>query len=136
MPRRRPSTIGAAQPARRQIDAPRTHPRRISGKFVAAVVRLERHHNHLRPGDVLRALRTWLGNVRGPARQLVDDFGGCPCGCTLDHREVLDIALASLPTKAARELRSIVDAADQLFVDRTLPDLWADPGDPWWKRRM
>jgi hypothetical protein len=66
----------------------------------------------------------------------MDDFGGCPCGCTMDYREVVEVALLSLPRRAARELRDFVEAADQLFLSRTLPDLWADPRAPWWLQRM
>ncbi|WP_091400939.1 hypothetical protein [Micromonospora saelicesensis] len=116
----------------------RAHFHGISSKAVADVVRLERHNNRLHPGDVGRALRGWTDKVRGPARDLLDDFGGCPCGCTSDYRdrEVLDIALRSLTGKTARELRRVVSAADDLFLSRTLANPWADPGDPWWEQRI
>ncbi|MGC4870081.1 hypothetical protein ACLQ3B_32100 [Micromonospora sp. DT53] len=114
----------------------RAHLHGISGKAVADVVRLERHHNRLHPGDVGRALRGWTDKARGPARDLLDEFGGCPCGCTSDHRRLLDIALRSLTGRTARELRRVVDAADDLFLSRTLPNPWADPRDPWWEQRI
>ena len=104
--------------------------------MVADIVRLERRDNRLRPGDIGDALRRWTGIARGPAAALLHDFGECPCGCAWACREVLDIALRSLPRRAARELRRPVEAADQLFLARTLPDLWADPCSPWWDQRM
>ncbi|MCI4061990.1 hypothetical protein MRQ36_05185 [Micromonospora sp. R77] len=114
----------------------RAHLPGMSGKIVADIVRLERRDSRLRPGDIHRALHGWTDTARGPARQLREDFGGCPCGCTLDHREVLDIALGALPRRAARQLRRAVDAADDLFLSRTLANPWADPRDPWWEQRL
>ncbi|MEU5903742.1 hypothetical protein ABZ780_05135 [Micromonospora sp. NPDC047467] len=104
--------------------------------MVADIVRLERRDNRLRPGDIGEALQHWTAIARGPAARLVDDFGECPCGCTLAYREVLEIALQSMPRRAARELRRLVDATDQLFLSRTLPNLWAHPHAPWWEQRM
>lgn len=114
----------------------RAHLRGISGKVIADIVRLERHHNQLRPGDISSALQSWIRIARGPMAEFLDDFGGCPCGCTKDYRDVLEIALRSLTRQAARELRCLVDTTDQLFLNRTLPNLWSDPRDPWWMRRM
>lgn len=128
--------LRAAKPSRRQVHESRAHFRGISGKVVADIVRVERQDNRLRPGDIGRALRGWTGIARGPARHLLDDFGGCPCGCTFDYREVLDIALRSLPRRAARELRRVVGAADDLFLSRTLANPWADPRAPWWEQRI
>ncbi|WP_430500776.1 hypothetical protein ACQRWP_03615 [Micromonospora trifolii] len=113
----------------------RAHFHGISGKAVADFVRLERH-NRLYPGEIGRALRAWTDKARGPARDLLDDFGGCPCSCTSDYRKVLDIALRSLTGKTARELRRAVGAADELFLSRTLANPWADPSDPWWEQRI
>lgn len=136
MPRKRPAALRAAIPRRREIRESRAHLRGISGKVVADIVRLERRNNQLWPGDISRAFQGWIRIARGPMTEFLDDFGGCPCGCTKDYRDVLEIALRSLPRQAARELRCLVDATDQLFISRTLPDLWADPHDPWWKQRM
>jgi hypothetical protein len=108
----------------------------MPGRVVADFVRLERRHNQLRPGDISRALHGWIGVARDPAAEMLDDFGGCPCGCTNEYRDVLEIALLSLPRQSARELRRLVEATDRLFLRRTLPDLWAYPGYPWWRRRM
>ncbi|MEW2542459.1 hypothetical protein ACWEOR_08105 [Micromonospora chalcea] len=126
----------AAEPSRRQVHGSRKHLQRVSGKVVADIVRLERQDNRLRPGDIGYALQRWIGIARGPARQLLDDFGGCPCGCTLDYREVLDIALRSLPGRAARELRRVIEEADDRFLGRTLANPWADPRAPWWEQRL
>jgi hypothetical protein len=136
MPRRPPSAVRTSQPSRRLAHDSRAQFQGIAGKVVADVVRLERQDNRLRPGGIRRALQGWIGIAHGPAAGLLNDFGGCPCGCTLDYREVLDIALRSLPERAVRELRQVVVAGDNLFLSRTLPDLWADPRDPWWKQRM
>lgn len=136
MPRKRPAALRAALPRRRETYESRAHLPGISGKIIADIVRLERRHNQLWPGDITRALRGWIGVARDPATELLGNFGGCPCGCTQEYRYVLEIALRSLPRQAARELRRLVEATDRLFLSRTLPDLWCYPGDPWWRRRM
>ncbi|MDG4809961.1 hypothetical protein O7634_24685 [Micromonospora sp. WMMD1120] len=108
----------------------------MSGKVAADIVRLERRDKRLRLGDIARALRGWSRQARGPASDLLDEFGGCPCGCTSHHRHVLDLALRALPRRTARELRSVVEAADDRFLSRTLANPWADPSAPWWQQRL
>jgi hypothetical protein len=48
----------------------------------------------------------------------------------------LEQALQALPRRSARRLRHLLDPLDALFAARTLPDPLADPGSPWWRRRL
>jgi len=44
--------------------------------------------------------------------------------------------MSRLPRGAARELRRMVEALDEVFLSRTLPDPGVPEEQPWWTRRM
>lgn len=62
-----------------------------------------------------------------PAREVVP--------CSTDERAVLELALHALPSRPARELRSMVEPLDALYMARTWPDPYASPDEGWWARR-
>lgn len=51
------------------------------------------------------------------------------------HREELERAVRALPRHHGARLRAVVEAADEDFLAKTLPDHHADPAQPWWWRR-
>ena len=137
MPRRRPSQIRAAcRRDRRQTHAG-SQPGLTagSGALASAVTRLERER--LWPGAIAQALRQWSRIARRPNLAL---SGGCGCPLcnpfyTTDERAVLELALHALPARSARELRSLVEPLDELYLKRTWPDPNAPAEDGWWARR-
>jgi hypothetical protein len=101
---------------------------RGSARLIDAVRRWEPH-----PGAVAWSLRIWADAVRRPHyihyRSRTWDFPH-------EVRETLEAALCALPTRAARELRELVQPLDDIYLANTSNDPFAARGDPWWKRRL
>lgn len=108
---------------------------RGSGRLAGAISRLERER--LWEGAVAQALRRWSQLAHSPRRAFSDGCG-CPlCDpfSTTEVRAVLELALHALPSRAARELRVLVEPLDDLFRARSWPDPAASPDEGWWARR-
>lgn len=136
MPRRRPSQLRAERrlrPQRHGLSEPGLA--RGSSTLAGAVARLER--DRLWSGAVAQALQRWSRVAHRPALAF---SGGCGCPLcnpiyTADERAVLELALHALPSRAARELRDLVDPLDELYLARSWPDPTLSPDDGWWTRR-
>ncbi len=110
----------------------------LSGPASEAVARFEAVK--FGPGAVARAFSVWKRSVQGPVRCLRfrdDDCGIAECcRAHLAARDLLETAALQLPTRVARELRSLIRPYDEIFESKSL----ADPGVPasewWWKRRF
>lgn len=111
MPRRRPSSVREAHLWHGRLGGARFSilPGASTG-LAASVVRLERAR--LEPGAVARSLITWSGETARP--------GSCSPFEVRRACEVLTTALAALPVKASRELRTRIVG---LPVGRQLPVL-------------
>ncbi|NXY94588.1 hypothetical protein HYE82_09320 [Streptomyces sp. BR123] len=111
----------------------------ISGTFLAGIGRVERRLYE--PGATHAAWLGWRELAHGPGPRFVyPDFRmHYPC-CEPpwggDHRQVLEDIGRALPPGAARQLRAVLTPLDERFLARTLPDPYAAPGDPWWRRRL
>lgn len=127
MPRRRPARLRAHLPIRQGPGPLVRQISRVSASTSRAIAELERAR--LQPGDIAGALDGWARFVRGPRRSLNDDAYPselCPCSsCQRDHpvelRQTLHTALHALPTKAARELRALVQPLDETYLARSIP---------------
>ena len=53
-----------------------------------------------------------------------------------DARDVLDDAAHMLPRRLARQLYHLIAPFDRAYAAKTLPDPFADPALPWWRRRL
>lgn len=92
----------------------------LSSSALAEIDRLERTRNYLQAGDVGRAVRLWKNHVRLPTRELwlyyeygdVHDF--C-CGSPVEARHLLEVVIAALSPRGARELRVIIGRLDALM---------------------
>ncbi|TDC72192.1 hypothetical protein E1193_28255 [Micromonospora sp. KC606] len=108
--------------------------------LVHAVSRWERRH--LWPGAVTEAYERYRRFVYRSGR-LIYGLPGDLCPCCVDYyglssddpRATLQQALDHMPKGKGRELRHKVAALDARFLARSLPDPWAPPGWPWWRRR-
>ncbi|MFI2367036.1 hypothetical protein [Streptomyces sp. NPDC018833] len=83
-------------------------------------MRVEETRTYLWTGAVGEALAQWRQFVHQPNRRLYDPaYSGCTewlcCGDPLRARELLEGAICALPRRAARELRMIVLALDDLY---------------------
>ncbi len=107
----------------------------LPGRANAEVLQLQRRRPDL---SVVESLATYRREIRRPGRWLRLLENDCPCpACDVTHhRDVLEAAMHALPGPAARELRRIVDALDDEFLRKTLPDPHAPPDLPWWHRRV
>ncbi|MFF7212069.1 hypothetical protein ACFZAU_16285 [Streptomyces sp. NPDC008238] len=97
----------------------------------AAAARLERER--LWPGALAQALLQWSRTARGLSGGSVCPL--CDPFYKTDERTVLELALHALPSRPARELRSMVEPLDALYMARTCPDPYASPDAGWWARR-
>ncbi|GAA5075575.1 hypothetical protein GCM10023336_64960 [Streptomyces similanensis] len=98
------------------------------------------------PGATDRALRRYRAFAQSPGRRpLYPQDAECSCrGCSFDDvrhaRDVLDEVLRQLPARAREELRRRVARLDAAYLQRTLPDPFADRrqwrSDLWWRRRL
>lgn len=141
MARRSPGALRAqSKPAGR--DAGKIRP--IDGLSIranAAVARLQLRHPEI--GSVATALVGYRRAIRGAGRWLDLGLDDCPCSTCdpVDQRDVLGDALRLLSVAARRELRRVVDALDEEFLRKTLPDpraaeLSAWHAQAWWRQRL
>jgi hypothetical protein len=90
-------------------------------------------------GEVAHSLRRWSSSTRQPSRD-VAPFYGCDETDLRDGeyhvRTLLEIALQALRTKARRELRAVIEPADDRILRRTVNNPFESPDLPWWKRRI
>lgn len=98
-----------------------------------ALDRLDRPE--LSSAEVAEALRRWQQIAAMPAGRLAtphNDFTEFDGPMT---RADLERALAALTRRQARELRHLVEAADETFRAKTSNNPRADHRQPWWARR-
>lgn len=92
----------------------------VSAATTRAITAFE--HVHSYPGSVAGSFRTWSRFVRGPARAIVGfSYEDYEPDDPFTSRSVLRMALAALPGKAARELRTLLRPLDELYLARSLP---------------
>ncbi|GAA1463791.1 hypothetical protein NE857_00340 [Nocardiopsis exhalans] len=141
MPRRRPGALRAEQP---RAESPRSHIRGISSGTCHAIHLIERRSRHPSHsvGFTAIALDKYERFVRTGGQEalyLADAAYECP-GCILDDvrhaRDLLESVLRRLPKRARTELHRRLTPLDELYLRRTLPNPFADPDDPWWRRRF
>lgn len=96
---------------------------RVSAATSRAIREFERARSH--PGLVAQSLHAWSRFVHGPARAIVADLTYTDDWHDADDpvtaRYMLRMALAALPGKAARELRTLLEPLDELYLTRSLP---------------
>lgn len=122
---------------------------RLSARTVSAVHRAEcgRHGDDgLWPGVTAMALRSYRSFLARPGRWLYPAFSVCGCRtCAVPDdvavaRDVLELVLLRLPSRARRELAALLEPLDEELERRTLPDPFAHRrpwrGDAWWHRRI
>jgi hypothetical protein len=137
MPRRRPAQLREDTPAR--FARPVPHLPGVPKAALHSLLRWEQRH--LWPGAVAEAHQKYRRHVNQPGRLLYGMPGGvCPCcidyyGLADDPCGILEVALAQLSRRDGRALRRMVAALDDRLQARSLPDPWAPPEWPWWRRR-
>jgi len=110
----------------------------VPKSVVYAIIRWER--SNLWPGAVANAFDTYRRFVNRPQRTVYGTPGCCPCcidyyGLSDDPRLILQEALDHLPRGKGRRFRRLVAELDDRYLSRSLPDPWAPPEWPWWRRR-
>lgn len=112
----------------------------LSSRTNAAIVRLQLRHPKI--GSIATALTSYRRAIWRSGRWL-DLLNDCPCpSCDpVDQRDVLEGAMRRLPPAARRELRRVVDALDEEFLRKTLPDPRAAKlstwhAQAWWRHRL
>ncbi|MFF4170851.1 hypothetical protein [Streptomyces sp. NPDC001744] len=98
------------------------------------------------PGATARALRRFQAFLYPPGRRpLYPQDAHCSCRvCSFDDvrhaRDVLEEVLQELPFRARAELKHRVAHLDAAYLDRTLPDPFAERrqcrADTWWHHRL
>ncbi|SFH15643.1 hypothetical protein SAMN02787118_15033 [Streptomyces mirabilis] len=149
MPRRRPGALRAQHHGPRIWEDP--PPSRIHGlsAFTSlAIHRVERLSGdyYVFPGATVLALRRYEGFLQPSGRRpLYPQDAHCSCrGCSFDDvrhaRDVLEEVLQQLPFRSRAELKRQVASLDAVYLERTLPDPFADRrqwrADLWWRRRL
>ncbi|MET8968824.1 hypothetical protein [Streptomyces hydrogenans] len=81
------------------------------------------------------AVRCWQSFARRPGRPLYLPRPHLPGYDVWDERLLIERAVGALDRRAAREIASVVEEADAVFLARTLPDPRTPPAWPWWRRR-
>ncbi|MFZ3472241.1 hypothetical protein ACODT4_24780 [Streptomyces sp. 2.9] len=138
MARKAPSQVRSDLPRRPSPRDSRAVVPGVSSRTLAEIARIERHRYE--PGAAHGALSAWRALVyrRGPwviYPNWNEDFPCCEPVWGND-REALEVFCHLLSRRAARELRAVLGPLDARFMDRTLNDPYAPPGDPWWRRRL
>jgi len=110
----------------------------VSASANRQIAAFERHRG-LPAGEVAHAFRRWNATARRP-RGNADPFyerDDTPL-CSDDYhvRTLLEATLHALRRKARRELSTVVGPADERVLQHTLNNPFADPGLPWWMRRI
>ncbi|GAA4212946.1 hypothetical protein [Actinocatenispora rupis] len=86
--------------------------------------------------EIRRALLRYRQVLRRPGRWVYLPQPDCPCCDVTYERDLLAEAIRTLPPRAAGALRRRVGEVDEELLRRSLPDPYADPGRPWWHRRL
>lgn len=103
----------------------------------ALAVELERTgRRDVRPERIAAALAEWRSLSRQPRRELSNASNDYTTYLGPDARDVLDAAAHALPHHLARLLRRLIAPFDRAYAAKTLPDPFADPALPWWRRRI
>ena len=129
MSRRRPARLRAERPAPRS-----TQITRIPQATLRALDRSA--DRHVSSQSVARALATWRTVVRRPASVLAAPHNDWVELIGPMAREELERALRTLSRRHAAPLRAEIAVLDEAFRARTVPDPWADPARPSWRRRL
>jgi hypothetical protein len=113
------------------------HPQVVRGISAPAQRQIaEFEHRIGVPGAVAFAVTGWGRQARSPgnAHTSVEGFGVFPDfqGETPQSRSLLEIALRTLPSGAARELRAVVTPLDEMYLARVTPDPRIDDL-AWWR---
>jgi hypothetical protein len=106
----------------------------MSSYSMAEIARLER--TRLSPGAVGEALYRWARFVKLPDSRIAEAWGcGQPscCPAPTEDRESLEIALRSLPPRAAAELSRRITPIDRALRARSVPGRPTLKGVPWWE---
>ncbi|MEU0136666.1 hypothetical protein ABZ172_21935 [Streptomyces sp. NPDC006296] len=90
----------------------------LSSRTLAEISRLELSRNHLGPGEVGEALRSWKNHMRLPSgvRLHREEHGHVHWFCCGDPREaraLLDVVTGAMSRRGARELRRVLAALDR-----------------------
>jgi hypothetical protein len=129
MPRKRPSRVRHGRPRPRSAI-----PARLSRGITAELDRSGRPE--VSPERVADALDRWARLCRLPRREQGNPNDDRTAFIGPDARDDLQRALEALSPERARELRSRIRKLDRAFAAKTLPDPFADPRLPWWRRRL
>jgi hypothetical protein len=148
MPRSRPGALRARQPRHlawaSELPAPIHGLSARTGLAIHVAEVLDPDY-YVFPGATKRALRRYREFVTPAGRRpRYPQDGVCSCRhCSFDDvrhaRDVLDQVLRALPARARAELKRLVAPLDAAFLDRTLPDPFADRqwgSEVWWRRRL
>jgi hypothetical protein len=113
--------------------------RGLSASANRQIAVFEQSHGLL-AGDVAHAFRRWSDTTRRRPRTNADPFY-TPADMEVSYdahhvRTLLEATLHTLRTKARRELDAVIGPADERVLQRTLNNPFADPGLPWWMRRI
>ncbi|WP_405734427.1 hypothetical protein OG607_39955 [Streptomyces sp. NBC_01537] len=81
------------------------------------------------------AFRRWALRARRP-RNAEDWRYGYADAPTGHIRTLLEHATCALRGKARREIRAALEPLDDRVLSRTVNDPFAQPGLPWWQRRI
>jgi hypothetical protein len=105
--------------------------RGISAPAQRQITEFERRINI--PGAVAYAVTGWAREVRRPGNARTSVLASS----FLDYdspqgRHLLEIALRTLPSGAARELRAVVTPLDEMYLARVIPDPRIDDL-AWWR---
>lgn len=149
MPRRRPGALRVEQHGPRAWEgSPPDRIHGLSARTSLAIHRVERlsADYYVYPGATDRALQRYQAFLEPPGRRpLYPQDTECSCrGCSFEDvrhaRDVLELVLEQLPVRARADLERQVVSLDTEYLNRTLPDPFADRrqwrSDLWWRRRL
>ncbi len=109
-------------------------PAQLPSEVTIALDRTAR--SDIRPEAIAAALWQWRRMCRQSRRELGNGSNDDTVYLGPDARDVMQRALNALPRHPARQLGHRIAAADRTFATKTLPDPFADPRRPWWRRRL
>ncbi|MEV4942862.1 hypothetical protein [Streptomyces zaomyceticus] len=112
--------------------------RGLSASANRQIAHFERIHG-LPAGEVAHAFRRWSSTARRPRRDVTPFYGYDDTDLRNGEyhiRTLLELTLHALRTKARRELRAVIEPADDQVLRRTVNNPFEAPDLPWWKRRI
>jgi hypothetical protein len=133
VPRRAPSVVRRTETICRSHPSSAHHVDGLPPFVVAAIAVVE--HTSLFPGMVSRAFRQWEV-LAYQALHHDPSYCGVPSCCGPGPRAILEAAIRGVPRRAKLPLLSKVRPIDEVYLLRTLPDLHAQAGHPWWEQRV